>query len=116
MKYKTVKREGNFDQDFVKIPQKSWRKWSAQVSFQTAQWRSPTMRRKINFWKAERLCSYNGSWGVANLDEDSPLAGHLTVTNWPTAEGGAEKQNSYIGGASATFNGFFSNQNKKKKP
>ena len=44
------------------------------------------------------------SWGASLPEEgSSSLAGKLTVTNWPTVEGGSGEQNSYIGGASATL-------------
>ena len=55
------------------------------------------MKQQNEFLEGRAAMFYNGSWGVADLDVNSNLAGKLTVTNWPTVEGGAGEQNSYIG-------------------
>lgn len=95
--------EGNFDQDFVKNSAKELENMVNSGVFSDGAVALTNDEAKNEFLEGRAAMFYNGSWGVAGLDEDSPLAGHLTVTNFPTVEGGAEKQNSFIGGASATL-------------
>lgn len=110
---KLLNGEGNFDQDFVKNSAEELEKMVSTGVFSDSAVALTNDEAKNEFLEGRAAMFYNGSWGVANLDEDSPLAGHLTVTNWPTAEGGAEKQNSYIGGASATL--MVSSESKQKE-
>ena len=110
---KLLNGEGNFDQEFVKNSAEELEKMVSTGVFSDSAVALTNDEAKNEFLEGRAAMFYNGSWGVANLDEDSSLAGHLTVTNWPTAEGGAEKQNSYIGGASATL--MVSSESKQKE-
>lgn len=110
---KLLNGEGNFDQDFVKNSANELEKMVNAGVFSDSAVALTNDEAKNEFLEGRAAMFYNGSWGVANLDEDSPLAGHLTVTNWPTVEGGAEKQDTYVGGASATL--LVSSESKQKE-
>lgn len=94
--------EGNFDQDFVVKSAKELENMVQTGVFSESAVALTNDEAKNEFFEGRAAMFYNGSWGVADLDVNSSLAGKLTVTNWPSVEGGAEEQNTYIGGASAT--------------
>lgn len=95
--------EGNFDQEFVKKAAEELEKLVEKGVFSDSAVALTNDEAKNEFLEGRAAMFYNGSWGVADLDVNSNLAGKLTVTNWPTVEGGVENQNEYIGGASATL-------------
>lgn len=95
--------EGNFDQDFVVKSAEELEKMVNAGVFSDSAVALTNDEAKNEFFEGRAAMFYNGSWGVAELDVNSSLAGKLTVTNWPTVEGGSGEQNSYIGGASATL-------------
>ncbi len=94
--------EGNFDQDFVVKSAEELENMVQTGIFPESAVALTNDEAKNEFFEGRAAMFYNGSWGVADLDVNSSLAGKLTVTNWPSVEGGVEEQNTYIGGASAT--------------
>lgn len=94
--------EGNFDQDFVVKSAEELENMVKTGIFPESAVALTNDEAKNEFFEGRAAMFYNGSWGVADLDVNSSLAGKLTVTNWPSVEGGVEEQNTYIGGASAT--------------
>lgn len=106
--------EGNFDQEFVVQSAKELQKMVDEGVF-AENCVALTNDEAIEEFKQGRAAMwYSGNWQVGRLSEDSPLAGKLTVVNWPEIPGAAGDQNAFVGGASACLVASASSEHKQE--
>ena len=96
--------EGSFNQEFVAQTAKELQKMVDEGVF-SGDSVALTNDEAIEEFKQGRAAMwYSGNWQVGELSsEGSPLAGKLTIVNWPAVTDAAGDQNAFVGGASATL-------------
>ncbi len=93
--------EGSFDQEFVAQSAQELQKLVDEGVF-ADDCVALTNDEAIEEFKQGRAAMwYSGNWQVGQLSTDSPLAGKLTIVNWPEITGASGDQNAFVGGASA---------------
>nr|WP_298512101.1 extracellular solute-binding protein [uncultured Marvinbryantia sp.] len=96
--------EGSFNQEFVAQTAQELQKMVDEGVF-SGDSVALTNDEAIEEFKQGRAAMwYSGNWQVGELSsEGSPLAGKLTIVNWPAVTDAAGDQNAFVGGASATL-------------
>lgn len=106
--------EGNFDQEFVVQSAKELQKMVDEGVF-ADDCVALTNDEAIEEFKQGRAAMwYSGNWQTGSLSTESPLAGKLTIVNWPAVEGAAGDQNAFVGGASACLVASATSEHKKE--
>lgn len=93
--------EGNFDQEFVVQSAQELQKMVELGVFADDSVALTNDEAIEEFKQGRAAMWYSGNWQVGDLSTNSPLAGKLTLVNWPAIDGAAGDQNAFVGGASA---------------